>query len=443
MTVLLVSLMVLALLAMGIHIGFALGLAGILGMLVILGVDGTIANLSTIPYNSTARYSLAIVPMFILMGAFFTRSGFTRDAFGAAQVWMSKIRGGLAATTVVSSAVFGAVTGSSIANAAVFSRIAIPEMVENGIDKRLAAGCVAASGTLASLIPPSLLLVIFGVITDQSVRLLLIAGILPGVLSVGVYITGILVRARMQPELVNAFPLNEDGTARAAPQEHYTLTEKLGKLRGLWGALVVFGLVMGGVYFGWFTPTQAGAIGAAAAFMLTLVPGRTIGLRGTWDSLTETGTTTGSIVLILVGGSFMGRFLSSSGAIRNISDTLLEWDLPPLGYLIIFALIVVLLGMFLEAFAILVIVMPVFFPILTSVGYDPLVLGIITIKLVEIGLITPPVGLNCYVVKSATPVDMSLNDVFKGVTPFLLLDLLTLSLLIAFPTIITYLPSLV
>lgn len=443
MTVLLVSLIVLALLALGVHIGFALGLAGIVGLLFILGVDGTVANLSTIPYNSTARYSLAIVPMFILMGAFFTRSGFTRDAFGAAQAWMGRIRGGLAATTVVSAAVFGAVTGSSVANAAVFSRIAIPEMVENGIDKRLAAGCVAASGTLASLIPPSLLLVIFGVITDQSVRLLLIAGILPGILSVGVYIGGIVARARLKPELVTSFPKNDDGTVRVTTLQKYSLKQKVAKLRGLWGALVVFGLVMGGVYFGWFTPTQAGAIGAFAAFMLTFIPGRTIGLRGTWDSLTETGTTTGSIVLILVGGSFMGRFLSSSGAIRGISDTLLEWDLPALGYLLIFALIVVMLGMFLEAFAILVIVLPVFFPILTSVGYDPLVLGIITIKLVEIGLITPPVGLNCYVVKSATPIDMSLDDVFAGVTPFLLLDLLTLALLIAFPTIITYLPSLV
>jgi C4-dicarboxylate transporter, DctM subunit len=344
---------------------------------------------------------------------------------------------------VVASAVFGAVTGSSVANAAVFSRIAIPEMLENGIDRRLAAGCVAASGTLASLIPPSLLLVIFGVITDQSVRLLLIAGILPGLLSVTVYIGGIFVRATLKPELVHTYPPGEDGTPRVVEPKRYTMLERFRLLRGLWGALVVFGTVMGGVYFGWFTPTQAGAVGAFAAFLLTFVPGRTIGLRGIWDSLSETGTTTGAIVLILVGGSFMGRFLGYSGVIRNSSETLLGLELPPLGYLLIYALIIVLLGMFLEAFAILVIVLPVFFPILTTVGYDPLVLGIITIKLVEIGLITPPVGLNCYVVKSATPVPMSLDDVFAGVTPFLLLDLLTLATLIAFPSIITYLPSLV
>jgi C4-dicarboxylate transporter DctM subunit len=435
------------LLALGVHIGFALGLAGITGMLMLIGVRGTMANLAVIPYNSTALYSLAIVPMFVLMGAFFTRTGFTADAFTAAQMWLARIKGGLAATTVVACGVFGAVTGSSIANAAVFSRIAIPEMTRNGIDKRLAAGAVAASGTLASLIPPSLLIVIFGIITDQSIRLLLIAGILPGIVSILIYIAGIMGLVRLRPSLLTNGELGAKAEAAGAPVRvlevpRYTLRERLAGLRKLWGAGFVFGIVLGGIYLGWFTPTQAGAIGATAAFGLAFLPGRRIGFNGVWLSLRETGVTTGSIITILIGGAFMGRFLGYSGVIKQINESLLGLGLSKYGYLAIFALTIIALGMFLEAFAIMVIVLPVMYPLLVAVGFDPIVIGILTIKLVEIGLITPPVGLNAYVVKSASPVPLTLGDTFAGVTPFILLDLTTLLILVAFPGIILYLPRL-
>jgi len=205
---------------------------------------------------------------------------------------------------------------------------------------------------------------------------------------------------------------------------------------------MVFGVVLGGIYLGWFTPTQAGAVGAFAAFVLVLVPGRRIGLNGIWLAVRETGLTTGSIVTILIGGTFMGRFLAYSGVIRQVSETLLSLDLSKYGYLLIYAVIIILLGMFLEAFAIMVIVLPVLYPILTAVGFDPIFLGIITIKLVEIGLITPPIGLNVYVVKSASPVKLTLNETFAGVLPFLLLDVITIALLIAFPDIILLLPRL-
>lgn len=435
------------LLALGVHIGFALGLAGITGMFLLIGLSGTIANLSVIPYVSTALYSLAIVPMFVLMGAFFTRTGFTADAFNVAQMWLGRMKGGLVATTVVACAVFGAVTGSSIANAAVFSRIAIPEMTRNGIDKRLAAGAVAAAGTLASLIPPSLLIVIFGIITDQSIRLLLIAGILPGIVSVTVYVGGIMVRVRMKPSLLTngaagAAAELSDRPTQVLEMPRYSWRQKFSALRRLWGAAFVFGVVLGGIYLGWFSPTQAGAVGAFAAFLLVFVPGRRIGITGIWHSLRETGVTTGSIVMILIGGTFMGRFLGYSGVIKQVNEALLGLELSKYGYLLIFAVIVIALGMFLEAFAIMVIVLPVMYPLLVSVGFDPIFIGIITIKLVEIGLITPPVGLNAYVVKSASPIPLTLGETFSGVLPFLVLDVATVLLLVAFPEIILLLPRL-
>lgn len=448
-----VVVLLLVLLALGVHIGFALGLAGIAGMLALLGLRATIANLSLVPYASTAVYSLGVVPMFILMGAVFTRSGFTADSFDVAKKFFGHVKGGLPSASIIACGIFGAVTGSSIANAAIFSRIAIPEMTKAGVDKRLAAGCVAAAGTLASLIPPSLLIVIFGILTDSSIRSLLIAGILPGAVSIIVYLLGIQLAVRLKPSLISTFETSNaqvggsspsgsiDGSSLGQRQRRYSWGERLASVRKLWGAAIVFGATLGGIYTGLMTPTQAGAVGATVAFVLAFLPGRNIGVSGAVESLKETGSTTATILTILVGGAFMGRFLGYSGVIKQVNEAMLGWNLPKYGYLAIYILLIVLLGLFLEAFAIMVIVLPVLYPVLIAVGFDPLVLGILTIKAIEIGLITPPIGLNVYVVKGASPVPLSLGEAFAGTAPFILLDALTISLLIAVPEIITYLPT--
>jgi C4-dicarboxylate transporter, DctM subunit len=423
-----VFLILLLFLAAGVHIGVALGAAGLLGMFLVVGDTAAWAQLRTIPYNSSAVYTLAVVPMFIMMGSFFYRAGFTGDMYQAAYLWLGRLRGGLAIATTVGSAAFGAVTGSSVANAAMFSRVALPEMVRHGVAKSLAVGCIAASGTLASLIPPSLLLVIYGIITEQSVAALLVAGLLPGLLSMLVYIGGIYFRVVNKPELSPRLDLA------------VTWRERFRSIVPLWAAVAVFLLVMGGIYAGYFTPTQAGAVGAFAAFALGLIQ-RRYGFRGIWEGLRETGSTTATILLIIVGGAFFARFLGYSGFVRDISQTLLGLELPPFAYLLVFMVVVVVLGMFLEAFSIMVLVLPLMFPILVGAGYDPIWLGVITIKLVEIGLITPPVGLNVYVVKSSSPIPVTLGQVYQGVTPFLLLDVLTLAVLIAFPSIVLYLPN--
>ncbi|MPZ61009.1 MAG: TRAP transporter large permease subunit [Propionibacteriales bacterium] len=442
--ILLVVLLLFVLLAFGVHIGVALGTSGILGLVLLLGVQGAMVNVQSLPYGTTALYTLAIVPMFILMGSFFSEAGFTRDAFQAAEAWLGRLRGGMAAATVVACAAFGAVTGSSVANAAVFSRIALPEMVDRGIDKRLAAGVVAAAGTLASLIPPSLLLVIFAIITEQSVRLLLIAGFLPGIVSVLMFIASIILRVTLNPSLIGRETASLGrGKDREPKLPQYSWGNRFKSLRNVWSFIAVFGVVMGGIYVGWFTPTQAGAVGATTALLLGFLPGRNIIGRKLWESLKSTGATTCAILMILVGGTFMARFLGHSGAVRDLSDFLLGLAMPPIFYFLVYCVLVLILGMFLEAFAILVLVLPLMYPILTDVGYHPIFIGIMTIKLIEIGLITPPVGLNVYVVRSASPIPLSQREAFGGIYPFIAAELITIIVLYLFPQLILFVPNLV
>jgi len=429
LTVLLVLAILLALLAIGVHIGIALGLTGILGIWLTTGTNAATAQIANLPYSVTAVYSLAVVPLFILMGAFFSRAELTADLYRACYLWLSRIRGALPIATTLAAAGFGALTGSSVANAAVFARTALPEMVKHGVDKKLAAGCIAAAGTLAALIPPSLLLVFYGLVTNTSVAALLIAGIIPGALTAVIYMVGIYLRVLRKPEL--------------APRLEITspLKERLGSLKPLWGAGLVFLLVTGGIYLGWFTPTQSAAIGACGALLVALTR-KKFRRSGLWGSLKEAAITTGTVLLILVGGNFFARFLSYSGTVRDVSQALLGWEQPAMVYLLIFIVVMFILGMFLEAYSSMVLVLPLMVPILLGAGFDPIWLGVITVKLTEIGLMSPPVGLNVFVVRSSSPIPMRLNDVFSGVFPFIGLEAVVIALLIAFPSLTLFLPSL-
>jgi tripartite ATP-independent transporter DctM subunit len=417
------------LLALGVHIGVALGLTGFLGLLLTVGERAALAQLRTIPYNSTAIFSLAAIPMFILMGDFFTRAGFAADLYKAAYNWMGRVRGGVAMATTVGAAIFGAISGSSVANAAVFTRIALPEMVKIGYDKRLATGAIAIAGTLDALIPPSIVAVLYGLITETSVGKLLIAGFIPGAVGMVLYIVTIYVRVRLNPSLAPVL-------AEAIPWR-----TRLASLAALWGVILVFSLTMGGIYTGLFTPTQAGAVGACMALVVAILRR---GLRRDilWSTFKEAASTTCSIILILVGGVLFARFLAYTGLVRAFSDYLLALDLPPLGYLAAYGLIMVVLGMFMEAFAMMVLTLPLMFPVLTKVGYDPVWLGIVTIQLIAIGLVTPPVGLNVYVVKGASPIPLTLEDIFIGVGPFVIAAVVLLVLLVTFPWLVLVLPNL-
>jgi len=424
-----VALLLFFLLTTGVHIGVALGLSGFIGILITINERAALAQVATVPFSTTNSFTLAVIPLFILMGALATQAGLTTDLYRAAYNWLGKISGGLAMATTLASAAFGAACGSTIVNAAVFTKMAMPEMTKFGYDKRLSAGCIAASGTLASLIPPSILMIIYAVITEQSVARLLVAGLIPGLMSAGIYMLGIYVVARLRPDLA---PI---------PDVVISRREKWESLKGVWGISFLFILVIGGIYLGFFVPTYAGAVGAFGAFLIVAAKGKLNG-KVLVDTFKDAGITTSTIFIIVIGGIIFARFLTYTGLVGDISDWMLALELSPIAYLLGFAVLYLLLGMLIDPIAIMVMTLPVMFPIMTSVGYDPIWLGVIAIKLAEISLITPPVGLNVYVVRSASPVPLRLEEVFAGVTPFLLMDLLTLGLLIAFPAIVLFLPSL-
>ena len=416
------------LLVSGAHIGVSLGLGGLLGMYLTVGSYGAMAQLSTIPFSTTNSFTLAVIPLFILMGSMATQAQLTTDLYAAAYNWVSRLPGGLAMTTTIASAAFGAASGSTIVNAAVFTRMAMPEMTALGYSKRLSAGCIAASGTLAAMIPPSVLMVIYAIITEQSVGILLIAGLVPGVLTAVVFLCGIYIMVRRKPEIA---PM---------PDEVIPMSVKIRSLRNILGITLLFTLVIGGIYGGFFIPTYAGAVGAFGAFVIVFLKRRA--KKAVFaETFRDAVITSSTIFTVLIGGMLFSRFLTYTGLVSTISEYILALGMPPFVYLGAFALLFLVLGMFIEPIAIMIMTLPVMFPVMTSVGYDPIWLGIIAVKMAEISLITPPVGLNVYVVRSASPVPLQLSDVFAGVAPFILMEAMVLCLLILFPEIVTFLPS--
>src|SRR5918999_2868369 len=313
-------------LTLGVHIGVALGLAGFIGIYLTVGPDAALAQIGTIPFSTTNSFALAVIPLFILMGSFATVAAITTDLFRAAYVWLGNLRGGLAMATVMSSAAFGAASGSTIVNAAVFTRMAMPEMTRFGYDVRLSAGCIAAAGTLAALIPPSILMVVYAVITEQSIGKLLIAGIVPGILTALIYCAGICVLARWRPDLAPRAQLS------------FNWAERWRSLYGVSGIVVLFVVVVGGIYGGYYPATYAGAVGAFGAFLIALGK-RRLGMGSLIEVLKEAAVTTSVIFIIVVGGILFARFLTYSGLVDIISNGLLDLGTGKYVYLIGFLLL--------------------------------------------------------------------------------------------------------
>jgi len=427
----------------GVRVVFASSFAGIIGLVELIGVGPALGNVGAIPYSKSVTFVLGLLPIFILIGFLAFQAGLTRQLFEAAKRWVGFVPGGLAVATVFATAGFAAVSGASTATAAVFSRVAIPEMLKEGYDKKLAAGVVAAGGTLASLIPPSAILVIYAIIVEESVGALLLAGFLPGVFSAFVYAAIIIIWAKLNPNL-------------APPSKRYSLKEKVMSLPGVLPIAIVISVIISAIYAGWATPTEAGALGAFVVLIIALYKG--IKIESLKFALIETAKLVAMIFSIIWGVLIFVRFLGFSGLPETFANWIISLPFDPYLILIMILLGYVILGMFIDAIGLLLLTLPVVYPAIILLNGGPDVtaeqsafgmtfnqvsiwFGIIVVKMAEVCLITPPIGLNCFVVAGVRK-DIPVTDVFKGVTLFFIADILTIIALILFPSVITWLPDL-
>jgi tripartite ATP-independent transporter DctM subunit len=411
---------------LGVRVYIAAAAVGLAGLVAMIGWDSGAGMVGTIPHSKSISYTLSVLPMFILIGFLAFHAGLTEKLFDAATKWLGWVPGGLAVATVMAATGFAAVSGASTATAAVFSRVAVPDMLKAGYDKRLAAGVVAAGGTLATLIPPSAILVIYAIIVEESVGRLLIAGFLPGIVSALVYGALIVTMAKINPSL-------------GRPIRGFTWTQRWKSVPGTFPIIAVVVIIFSAMYFGWATPTEAGALGAFVVFVLALVHGmRWNGLR---EALLESAKLTVMIFSIIWGVLIFVRFLGFAGLPEAFAMWVVSLDVPPIMVMICILLFYVVLGMFMDAIGMLLLTLPVVYPAVIALGYDPIWFGIVVVKMAEICLITPPIGLNCFVVNAVRP-DIPLTTVFRGIAPFFVADVATVGLFLAFPEIILWVPRL-
>jgi tripartite ATP-independent transporter DctM subunit len=415
-----------ALLALRMPIGIAMLLVGIIGFATLNGVGPALSVLGTYPYSYSAVYELAVIPLFVLMGNAAAASGMSRDLYAAAYAWVGHWRGGLASATVLACAGFAAVSGSSVASAVTMGRVCLPEMKRYNYDPRVATGTVAAGGTLGILIPPSTAFVVYAILTEESIGRLLLAGFLPGILLTVLFVITIFIWTRVSPEIGPPGPV---ATRRA----------RLDSLGNSGPIILIVGVTIGGIYLGIFTPEEAAAVGAFMAFAYALWR-KAMGQAALTTTLLETVKTTAFVFLILIGALVFGPFLALSGLPTKLAGTLVDLELPRLAVLAILMVIYIILGMFLEGFSILVLTLPIVIPIVKAFDYDLIWFGVLMVITLEMGLISPPVGINVFVVKGLVP-DVPMSQIFRGILPFWTAMVVCLILLIAFPDIALFIPD--
>jgi len=415
------------LLFLGVHVAFALSLVGFLGYVIIGGTGPALSVMGVVPFGSIAMYALSVIPLFLLMGNFAFHAGLGSDIFRAMQHLTARIPGGLAQATVAGCAVFGAVSGSGLAACAMMSKIAIPEMIKHGYDRKLAIGVVGAAGPLAQMIPPSILMVIYGIITDTSIGKLLIAGIIPGIICAINYMLLIYIRAKRNPSIAPLF------------LKKISRKESFLALKNAWAVGILAFIIIGGIYSGAFTPTEAGGIAAFFALALSLFMKR-LSWKGLADSLSDSVKITGMIFLIMVGAYIFGTFLAISQLPFKVSEFLTT--LPVHRFFILAGIMVLylILGTFLDMIAAMFLTLPIIFPAIQKLGYDPIWFGVLIVQQAEIALLTPPYGLNLFILKGAVP-EASMGEIIKGVFPFLCVAILTLAIYVVFPQVVLFLPG--
>ena len=415
----------LVLIFLRVPVAFSMALVGFIGVGLMRNWPSAYAMTGAVVRESGFQYLLSVLPLFILMGNFITQAKLSKELYAAAYAFLGHRKGGLAMSTVVACGGFGAVCGSSLATAATMSKVAYPEMRRLGYSRALASGSIAAGGTLGILIPPSIVMVVYAILTEQSIGKMFAAGILPGLLAIIFYLLAVRWTIWRDP---NAGP----------PGERMSWKERLLALRDVWGVLVLFIIVMGGIYGGIFSSTEAAGIGACGAFLFALLRRRL-----TWQVLStvlvESARTTGMLFMVLIGALLFSSFINFTSMPGDLQDWVQQFDMSPIVVILLICAIYIVLGSVLESMSMVLLTVPIFYPLVQHLGFDLIWFGIIVVVVTEISFITPPVGMNVMVLKSLLP-ELPMRTLFRGVGPFVVADVLRLAVLIAFPSITLLLP---
>jgi tripartite ATP-independent transporter DctM subunit len=416
-----------ALMLLRVPVGMAMGLVGVTGFGLLAGFGPALKLIGQTSMRTVTDYTFGVIPMFLLMGAFVSNSGMSRELFRAANTFIGHLKGGLGLATIVACAGFAAISGSSVATAATFSTVAYPEMRRFNYPQSFAAGTIAAGGTLGAMFPPSTVLVVYGIMTEQDISKLFMAGIIPGILAVLMYMMTIVIIGLVRPDML-----------KAAPKSSWA--ERVRALKDVWAPVLLFFFVIGGLYGGLFTPTEAGGVGAGGAFIIGLLR-RKLDRQKILMSLLQATRTAAAVFTVLIGALIFGYFLTITGTPQKVTAFFGELGLGPYGVLMLILLMYLVLGCLMDAMAMIILTVPIVYPVIVSLGFDPIWFAVIVVMTVELGLVTPPVGMNVFVIKSVVP-ELSFSKIFRGVAPFVITDIIRLGLLIAFPILATWLPSL-
>ncbi|WP_102271731.1 TRAP transporter large permease [Cytobacillus massiliigabonensis] len=421
--------LLLVLILLRVSVGLSLFLVGFLGVSWLTDWSVAFSQLGSSAFGTSNSYSLSVIPMFILMGMFMSNTGLGKDLFNAVDKWIGHFRGGLAIATVGAASIFSAISGSSNATTATLARICIPEMNQFKYKTTFSTASVAAGGTLGVLIPPSVLLIIYGALTSEPIGPLLIGGLIPGIIMTLLFMAMINIQVRLNPEIA------------PTKKEANSISDRFASLKGVWPFLLIFAISIGGIYFGVFTPSEAGGIGAIGAFILTLITKR-LNFKGLISSLDETLRLTVMLFLILIGAALFGKFLALSQIPMYLTNVVGSLNVSPYLILALILIVYFILGMFLEGIAIMTLTLPIVYPLITQLGFDGLWFGIIMIMLINIGVLTPPLGLSVYIISGVVK-DVPIEKIFKGVIPAIITMAIFTIILIIFPDIVTFLPSLI
>lgn len=417
------------LLALGIPVAVAMIVTSFVGLWLSAGLSFSLTNFTTLPYAAASSFNFAAIPMFVAMGIIFGKTGLAAALFKAADIWLAKVRGGLYMAVVIASGGFGAINGSTIVGSALFTKIALPEMLKLGYSRSASAGCIVGAGTFSAMIPPSITMVLYGLLTNESIGRILIAGVIPGLLTIFIYLIGIFVLVRVRADWAPVV------------DRSFTMQEKLRSLGAVLPVSVVFIVIVGGIYGGLVAPASAGAIGALCAVLIALGM-RRLTSKDFKNSMVETATTTAVLFFIVIGGLAFSRLLLITGTVDHIIGFIEGAQIAPWVVMLFIIAIYLVLGCMMDSISMMVMTVPIVHPLVVALGYDPIWFAIIMVKLIELSVITPPIGLNLYAVQSSANGLVTSNQIFKGVVPFILLELVVLTMLFLLPDLVTFLPNL-